>query len=54
METFFVEVIVSVRAFLLATCGLPHMWKILDAKDFNGLSIVFILCRSILSLINES
>jgi len=32
-----------IGAFLLATCGIPQVYKSVKTKDFSGLSILFIL-----------
>ncbi|MBN1215509.1 MAG: PQ-loop repeat-containing protein [Candidatus Lokiarchaeota archaeon] len=38
-----IEVIGWIGAFLLATCGLPQMYKSIKTKNFQGLSLLFIL-----------
>ena len=38
-----IELIGWVGAFLLATCGLPQMYKTVKTKNFDGLSLLFIL-----------
>jgi len=38
-----IEIIGWVGAFLLATCGIPQVYKSVKTKDFSGLSILFIL-----------
>ena len=38
-----IEIFGWIGAFLLATCGLPQLYKTLKSKDFSGLSILFII-----------
>lgn len=42
METI-IEVVGWIGALLLATCGLPQLFKTLKTKDFSGLSLTFIV-----------
>jgi len=37
-----IEIIGWIGAILLATCGLPQLYKTIKTKSFEGLSIVFI------------
>ena len=37
------ELIGWLGAFLLATCGLPQLFKTIKTKDFSGLSLLFIV-----------
>ncbi|VVB77589.1 PQ loop repeat protein [uncultured archaeon] len=38
-----IELIGWIGAVLLATCGLPQLFKTLKTKDFSGLSLTFIV-----------
>ena len=38
-----IEIIGWIGAILLATCGLPQLFKTLKTKNFDGLSLTFIL-----------
>jgi len=38
-----IEIIGWIGAVLLATCGLPQMYKSIKTRDFRGLSMIFIL-----------
>ncbi len=38
-----IEIIGWIGAFLLATCGLPQLFKTIKTKNFSGLSLTFIV-----------
>ncbi len=38
-----IEIVGWIGAILLATCGLPQLYKSIKTKDFRGLSMLFIL-----------